>query len=297
MRESEDNMGNRLYRLELDSREAAALRVLLKNAFVRDTEFIANAQKALPVFPGAQSFIDAAEVNRTLYNKAYKALCHYEQLPDPVTQPEAPAPADAAEECVTSSDSEPEAEEELVPCCGTCQHAVSGELPAEYSCTNPASSFGCDFVDADEFCEEWVERLPEAVEKQCSTCRFSCPHPSYGYLCINSACAYCGYPVGRESSQNVNCTSWVPRSESQTMEDTIAPIIAQDVGMDKLPPENKTERRFYVVKSSLYGVTVYDRTIQAPAFAQGAESGMSDVRAVMLSCRLNRMDREGQILS
>lgn len=55
------------------------------------------------------------------------------------------------------------------------------------------------------------------------------------------------------------------------------------------------EKRFYSAKSPLYGVTVYDRITQVPAFEYGAGANMDDVRAVMLAHRLNALDRRGKL--
>ena len=57
----------------------------------------------------------------------------------------------------------------------------------------------------------------------------------------------------------------------------------------------REKQRFYVSKSVIYGVTVYDRKTQAPAFEYGAECDMDDVRAVMLRDRLNRKVKRGEI--
>lgn len=56
-----------------------------------------------------------------------------------------------------------------------------------------------------------------------------------------------------------------------------------------------SERRFYVSYSYIYGLTVYDRTAQAPAFEYGASPRMDSVAATMLSARLNARCRRGQI--
>jgi len=53
------------------------------------------------------------------------------------------------------------------------------------------------------------------------------------------------------------------------------------------------DKRFYVAKSMLYGVTVYDREDQCPAFQYGAEMGMDDVAASVLAVRLNGALRRG----
>ena len=55
------------------------------------------------------------------------------------------------------------------------------------------------------------------------------------------------------------------------------------------------KKRFYVSKSVIYGVTVYDRKTQTPAFEKGAYCDMDDVRASMLAHRLNRYVQLGLI--
>ena len=52
-------------------------------------------------------------------------------------------------------------------------------------------------------------------------------------------------------------------------------------------PEQKP-KRFYVAKSQLYGVTVYDRESQTPAFNYRAECNMEDGDANWLAIRLNQ---------
>lgn len=55
------------------------------------------------------------------------------------------------------------------------------------------------------------------------------------------------------------------------------------------------KKRFYVSKSVIYGVTVYDRKTQTPAFEYGADCDMTEVRAVLLRDRLNRRDERGDL--
>ena len=54
-------------------------------------------------------------------------------------------------------------------------------------------------------------------------------------------------------------------------------------------------KRFYAAKSPIYGVTVYDRTTQTPAYEYGAAYDMNDVSAAMLAIRLNIADRKGKL--
>jgi hypothetical protein len=49
----------------------------------------------------------------------------------------------------------------------------------------------------------------------------------------------------------------------------------------------KQEKRFFAAKSCLYGVTIYDRESQCPAFKYGAECRMDDCAAAMLVVKLN----------
>ena len=48
------------------------------------------------------------------------------------------------------------------------------------------------------------------------------------------------------------------------------------------------ESRFYIAKSSLYGLTVYDRESQTPAFEQGASTNMSEYKAIRLLSSIKR---------
>jgi hypothetical protein len=53
------------------------------------------------------------------------------------------------------------------------------------------------------------------------------------------------------------------------------------------------EKRFYISKSCIYGLTVYDRESQTPAFKYGAETDMAQVVAFALSAKLNMADYKG----
>ena len=55
------------------------------------------------------------------------------------------------------------------------------------------------------------------------------------------------------------------------------------------------KKRFYVAKSGVYGITVYDRETQCPAFEYGANNGMEDIRATMLAVNLNLALRRGYL--
>ena len=57
-------------------------------------------------------------------------------------------------------------------------------------------------------------------------------------------------------------------------------------------PEQE-QKRFYVAKSPLYGVTVYDRESQTPAFNYRAECNMEDADANWLAIRLNQALHHG----
>ena len=54
-------------------------------------------------------------------------------------------------------------------------------------------------------------------------------------------------------------------------------------------------KRFYVAKPHIYGVTVYDREDQCPAFRYGAEMGMGDAAASVLAVSLNMALRCGRL--
>ena len=49
----------------------------------------------------------------------------------------------------------------------------------------------------------------------------------------------------------------------------------------------QTGKRFYMSQSSLYGLTVYDRISQTPAFSYGAEQNMREFDAINLTTKLN----------
>lgn len=49
----------------------------------------------------------------------------------------------------------------------------------------------------------------------------------------------------------------------------------------------QTGKRFYMSQSILYGLTVYDRTSQTPAFSYGAEQNMREFDAMTLTTKLN----------
>lgn len=49
----------------------------------------------------------------------------------------------------------------------------------------------------------------------------------------------------------------------------------------------RTGKRFYMSQSSLYGLTVYDRIMQTPAFGYGAEQNMREFDAINLTTKLN----------
>lgn len=51
--------------------------------------------------------------------------------------------------------------------------------------------------------------------------------------------------------------------------------------------------RYYAARSMLYGWTVYDRETQTPAFAEGADINMDQLKAVMLAMRLSRAEARG----
>jgi len=53
--------------------------------------------------------------------------------------------------------------------------------------------------------------------------------------------------------------------------------------------------RFYVGRSVVYGLTVYDRMTQTPAFTFGAECSMKDEAANYLSIMLTHHDRNGTL--
>ncbi|MEG1578696.1 MAG: hypothetical protein RR336_08030 [Oscillospiraceae bacterium] len=55
------------------------------------------------------------------------------------------------------------------------------------------------------------------------------------------------------------------------------------------------EKRFYAAKSSLYGVTVYDRTTQKPAWEYGARIGMDEVSAYRLARTIKRLEESGKL--
>ena len=54
-------------------------------------------------------------------------------------------------------------------------------------------------------------------------------------------------------------------------------------------------RRFYSAKSQLYGITVYDREFQTPAFQYGADTDMDPIDAFRLSSKLNIAYRNGTL--
>ena len=60
---------------------------------------------------------------------------------------------------------------------------------------------------------------------------------------------------------------------------------------------NNKKRRFYAADSSLYGLTVYDRESQTPAFAHGATTKMSLFSASSLAGKLNRLYKSGDLTS
>lgn len=55
--------------------------------------------------------------------------------------------------------------------------------------------------------------------------------------------------------------------------------------------------RFYVADSLIYGLTVYDRKSQTPAFELGAEIKMPYHKAIHLAAQLNRADRHGVLFN
>lgn len=54
--------------------------------------------------------------------------------------------------------------------------------------------------------------------------------------------------------------------------------------------------RFFVADSPIYGITVYDRETQQPAFGYGAATDMDDIDALFLSHRLNAAVRLNKLM-
>jgi hypothetical protein len=69
---------------------------------------------------------------------------------------------------------------------------------------------------------------------------------------------------------------------------------SSNIGFPLTKPEmeyalnKKVEKRFYVAKSMIYGLTVYDRESQTPAFEQGAGLHMTEYQAQRLCSLLNK---------
>lgn len=55
------------------------------------------------------------------------------------------------------------------------------------------------------------------------------------------------------------------------------------------------DKRFYVAKSYVYGITVCDRITQAPAYEYGATYEMDEMKATLLAIRLNIALRKGKL--
>ena len=51
------------------------------------------------------------------------------------------------------------------------------------------------------------------------------------------------------------------------------------------------KKRYYRAHSHIYGMTVYDRTTQTPAFEVGATENMNEFDAIRLCNKLNREEK------
>lgn len=63
----------------------------------------------------------------------------------------------------------------------------------------------------------------------------------------------------------------------------------------KIIMKRENKKRFYTGKSQIYGITVYDRTTQAPAYEYGATYEMDEMKATFLAIRLNIALRKGKL--